>query len=133
MQQMMSAAGGMDPAVMQQQMRMMQNMSPADMERAKQQIDSMDPSTIASQAQEAQKVLSAQQKYIFDVSGRSSRTARLALQGSCGMYCSTLCLDTSCFKYKRQLVSSRQGAYAGSTNCLAEASTFFMPCRAAPC
>jgi len=95
---MMSAAGGMDPAVMQQQMRMMQNMSPADMERAQRQMDSMDASTLASQAQEAQKVLSAQQKYIFDVSGGSSGTGQLAFHGSSGMYRSTLCQDTPCFK-----------------------------------
>jgi hypothetical protein len=70
MQQMMSSMGNMDPGMMQQQMRMMQNMSPADMERMSQQVGSMDPTTLASQAEQAQKMLSSQQKYILDVSLR---------------------------------------------------------------
>ena len=65
---MMSTMNGMDPALMQQQMRMMQNMSPADMQRMQQQMGSMDPTTLASQAEQAQKMMSAQQKYIVDVS-----------------------------------------------------------------
>lgn len=68
MQAMMSSMGNMDPGMMQQQMRMMQNMSPADLQRAQQQMDSMDPNTFASQAEHAQKMLSAQQKYVLDVS-----------------------------------------------------------------
>jgi hypothetical protein len=67
MQQMMSSMGSMDPGMMQQQMRMMQNMSPADMERMSQQVGSMDPTTLASQAEQAQKMLSSQQKYILEV------------------------------------------------------------------
>jgi phage FluMu protein gp41 len=68
MQQMMSSMGNVDPGMMQQQMRMMQNLSPADMERMQQQVGSMDSTTLASQAQQAQKMLSAQQKYVLDVS-----------------------------------------------------------------
>lgn len=68
MQAMMSSMGNMDPGLMQQQMCMMQNMSPADLQRAQQQMSGMDPSTLASQAEQAQKMLSAQQKYVLDVS-----------------------------------------------------------------
>lgn len=67
-QAMMSSMGNMDPGLMQQQMRMMQNMSPVDLQRAQQQMSGMDPNTLASQAEQAQKMLSAQQKYALDVS-----------------------------------------------------------------
>jgi hypothetical protein len=92
MQAMMSSMGNMDPGLMQQQMRMMQNMSPADLQRAQQQMSGMDPSTLASQAEQAQKMLSAQQKYVLDVSlsvclasaaGRAAATAAMTCSPAC--------------------------------------------------
>lgn len=68
MQAMMSSMGNMDPGLMQRQMEMMKNMSPADMQRMQQEVGRMDPATLASQAEQANKMLSAQQKYILDVS-----------------------------------------------------------------
>lgn len=73
MQQMMSTMGNVDPGLLQQQMRMMQNMSPADMERAQQQMSSMDPNTLARQAEQAKNMMSAQQKYVLDVSALEYR------------------------------------------------------------
>lgn len=66
MQMMMNSVKDMDPAIMQRMMG--QNVSAADMARMQQEVGSMDPSTLASRAEQASNMLSAQQKYIFDVS-----------------------------------------------------------------
>lgn len=97
MQAMMSTMGNMDPGLMQRQMQMMQNMSPAEMQRMQQEVGRMDPATLASQAEQANKMLSAQQKYVLDVSDlwheieqraghdcdRGAATSTLGLKCSC--------------------------------------------------
>lgn len=77
MQQMQSMMGSMSPAMMQEAMRAMQGATPADLERARQQMAQTDPATLASQAQEASKMLSARQQYVINVSahGRAARRA----------------------------------------------------------
>lgn len=68
MQAMMSSMGNVNPSMMQQAMQQMNNMSPADVEAMKRQVNGMDPATLASQAQEAQKMMSAREKYVLNVS-----------------------------------------------------------------
>ncbi|KAF6265916.1 hypothetical protein COO60DRAFT_769299 [Scenedesmus sp. NREL 46B-D3] len=70
MQAMMSGMGGMNPGMMQEAMQQMNNMSPADMAAMKRQVDGMDSAALASRAQEAQKMMSAREKYVLDGSNQ---------------------------------------------------------------